>query len=829
MPGITPYPDRVEAVRSLAIAGDVAGLADELAAIAAINGGRWGYDGRKVTDLVDGLPEPMRAELTMALIERAKDIAEAEHRNAVNTLVQVVARRFSGRLSPVAAAALLAMAAHQASWHPGDQLAVYAQVLIEAGRSLPGEVVAVLRRTVHGECYNCAALKALTATLADPVVNPGEAWADRVIADLPGLGGSWRVLVAHAATATGARPSQRWERQARLLLDAAGITAAGPVLRGWLALVGRPRTLRLNRREFEPDVNEAFDPFNATAIRGLIWLTALLPDEPDTARLLGSLVETALRKAAGIGPRNPKVANAAVYALSRIPTEAALAQLARLAATVTYKGTVKELNAALEARAAALGLSREEVEELAVPTYGLSEVGRRLDQFGAASAELVVTGGRAAIAWRNAAGKIVKAPPAAVRADHGEELAALRTAAKDIDKMLAAQTDRLDRQILAQRVWTYRAWRARYLDHPLIGTIARRLIWIVDGHAAGYVDGALRGPDDRPVRAADAAPVRPWHPIGRPVEEVLAWRGWLEGHGITQPFKQAHREVYLLTAAEERTRVYSNRFAAHVLRQHQFHALTAVRGWRNRLRMMVDDSYPPAVRQLPGWGLRAEFWIEGAGDHYDTDVTESGAYLRLTTDQVRFYPLTAPENLAHAGGGGYEQWGPRDTGPTDPIPLADLPPLVFSEVMRDVDLFVGVASVGNDATWQDGGPDGRFRDYWASYSFGELTATAQTRRELLARLVPRLVIADRAALDGRFLVVRGELRTYRIHLGSGNVLMSPNDEYLCIVAQQSPNATGKVFLPFEGDTMLAVILSKAMLLARDVHITDPTIVQQIRR
>ena len=29
-----------------------------------------------------------------------------------------------------------------------------------------------------------------------------------------------------------------------------------------------------------------------------------------------------------------------------------------------------------------------------------------------------------------------------------------------------------------------------------------------------------------------------------------------------------------------------------------------------------------------------------------------------------------------------------------------------------------VATVGNDPTWQDGGPEGRFRDYWASYSFG---------------------------------------------------------------------------------------------------------------
>lgn len=56
--------------------------------------------------------------------------------------------------------------------------------------------------------------------------------------------------------------------------------------------------------------------------------------------------------------------------------EAALAELARLATRVTYKGTLKLVEAALETRAAALGLSREEIEELAAPVYGLTQVGK---------------------------------------------------------------------------------------------------------------------------------------------------------------------------------------------------------------------------------------------------------------------------------------------------------------------------------------------------------------------------------------------------------------------------------------------------------------------
>jgi hypothetical protein len=124
---------------------------------------------------------------------------------------------------------------------------------------------------------------------------------------------------------------------------------------------------------------------------------------------------------------------------------------------------------------------------------------------------------------------------------------------------------------------------------------------------------------------------------------------------------------------------------------------------------------------------------------------------------------------------------------------------------------------------------GGHRDYWQSYSFGELSATAKTRRALLERLLPRLRIADRCSLSERFLNVRGDLRGYKIHLGSGNILMTPNDQYLCIVPKQATAGQDRPFLPFEGDGLLSVILSKAFLLAEDAKITDHTITSQLKR
>lgn len=78
--------------------------------------------------------------------------------------------------------------------------------------------------------------------------------------------------------------------------------------------------------------------------------------------------------------------------------------------------------------------------------------------------------------------------------------------------------------------------------------------------------------------------------------------------------------------------------------------------------------------------------------------------------------------------------------------------------------------------------------------------------------------------------MKGDLRTYKIHIGSGNILMEPNDQYLCIVPGRSVDkTTDKLFIPFEGDKGLSIVLSKAFLLAEDKKITDTTITSQIHR
>ena len=662
-------------------------------------------------------------------------------------------------------------------------------------------------------------------------IAPGEAWSDVALADLDamptGRRRAWTELLA-LCQATGGKLTAKWQKKVTPLIETVGRDEFKRYLLRWLPLVDRPRTAPVpSEHEWGGDV--PIIAMHVTLLRALVWCAGFEADR-DLARVLTAFALGAYQKRLlGLG-------NAAVTALGIMPGMGAIGQLALLKVKVKLRPGQKEIEKALNAAAAREKLPREEVDELAVPSYGMEEVGRRREVFGDYAVEMVANAGDVELRWSKAAdGKLLKSAPAAAKKEHGAEWKELQAAAKDAGKMLAAQRERIDGLFLSRKRWTLDAWRERYLDHPLVGVIARRLLWrfetggtAVDG---AWLDGRLVGVDDRPVEGlGETTAVELWHPIGRPVDEVTAWRDWLDRHRVRQPFKQAHREVYVLTDAERATRVYSNRFAAHVVRQHQYHALCAARGWRNRLRLMVDDSYPPTSKDLPEWGLRAEFWVEGIGDNYGHDTTESGSFLHLATDQVRFYEIGAAQRYAHASGGGYSPgWGQGDA---EPVPLDRVPPLVLSEILRDVDLFVGVASVGNDPTWSDGGPGGRHVDYWNHYSFGDLSANGQTRKAVLERLIPRLKIAPRCSFTDKFLVVRGDLRTYKIHLGSGNILMEPNDQYLCIVPKRgaAESAPGDgVFLPFEGDNTLSIVLSKALLLADDRKITDPTIVSQIKR
>jgi hypothetical protein len=502
-----------------------------------------------------------------------------------------------------------------------------------------------------------------------------------------------------------------------------------------------------------------------------------------------------------LGSTGRLVGNDCLHVFSLLPPAEGIPRLAKFRAKVKQRYVQQRIDTYLKKAGKQRGLSADEMEEMLVPTYGLSAEHGLAQSFGPYTATFRISSfNHCALTWQQAGGKTQVSVPAAVKTGFAEAWAAFKGLTREIEGQLSVQRDRLESTYLKDRCWQYTPWLEGYIHHPLVGVLGKRLIWHFESRTLNtegiWAEGGFTDLHGQPIPLDKTVRVTLWHPITATAERVAAWRQYLMDRGICQPFKQAFREVYLLTDAELRTVTYSNRFAAHILRKDRMAGLCKARGWTPSAMRSAQPT-----RTLPHLGLKVEFWVE---DVYLGEGGQFGGSAHVGTDQVRFY---------------------RNG---EPLALIDVPALLFSELMRDVDLFVGVTSIGNDPNWSDRG-NRLTRHYWHSYSFGDLNASARVREAALRNIVPKLRIAARCAFEGNFLKVQGTLRTYKIHLGSGNILMEPNDQYLCIVPDRHEGpAADRVFLPFDGDAMLSIILSKAFLLAADHQITDPTITRQLR-
>ncbi|MGW6536034.1 DUF4132 domain-containing protein [Streptomyces sp. NPDC055051] len=647
-------------------------------------------------------------------------------------------------------------------------------------------------------------------------------------------------FLGHCALLDRPRATRVWRKRAAGLL--AGAERGAEVVRRLLEGIAAQSEHRVHDlNPFGMGLASLAGDANTSLVRGLLWAAPELREEW-VVPLVGAV---ALNAGTGLGGsggmcRSQPIATAAVAVLGELPAdraEQAVAELGRLPRRVVNRTVVKGIARAREAVSARAGVTASMLRERAVPALGLDGRGSREVALGAYTAELAVRRpGTALLSFRGPEGRLLKTAPKEVREARAEELKELRAGLRKLSALLTEERGRLEEHLAAGTTWPAEDWQRYYADHPVTGAVARALVWEVRG-GDGDGDGrwtaglperagggwALAAADGtaRPVAAGDR--LRLWHPLRAGDEEVAEWRAALLDREERQPFKQVFREVYPLTPAERETASYSNRFAGHVLRYGQARALMTGRGWAGRhLGYFSEGDSSELVKELPAPGelpaaegtrWRARFFV----DLVDPGAYSDGAAVLCSTDQVRFE--------RRAGSAGPRAW--------EEAPLEEVPALVLSEALRDVDLFVGVASVGADPDWRDRGADRAYGDYWMRWGFGELGEGARVRRETLARLLPRIRIADRLELTDRFLRVRGELGAYRIHLGSGNVLMEPSDAYLCVVVDRSREAgraAGKVFLPFEEDGgMLSVILSKAFLLAADDRITDPSITAQLRR
>ena len=365
------------------------------------------------------------------------------------------------------------------------------------------------------------------------------------------------------------------------------------------------------------------------------------------------------------------------------------------------------------------------------------------------------------------AGKTLKTAPPAIRKH--PDFVALKTRQTQLKDQIARFCHTLEAMMSSGEALALDALKP-LLNMPAVRLLLEQLIVQADDAVLGWFDAATLTVTDLEGRPHSAKKhLRIAHPFHLfTAGQLSAWQKEVVTQRRVQPFKQAFRELYLLTPAEQDTGLWSNRFAGHRLKAKVAARLLQARGWSTS---SVEDIYYESKEH----GIYAMFNFLDTG-HYLSETEH------FTFDTIAFY---------------------RDR---KALPLEQVPPLLFSHVMRDADLLVCVAH--------------------AADGYSTSNETLQRRAELVGELIQGLGLRN-VKCAGHFLYVTGQRANYRIHLGSAAIHIEPGN-YLCIV----PAGSGftEFYLPFaDTDQKMAEVLSKMFLLLDDLNITDSLILEQIQR
>lgn len=312
-------------------------------------------------------------------------------------------------------------------------------------------------------------------------------------------------------------------------------------------------------------------------------------------------------------------------------------------------------------------------------------------------------------------------------------------------------------------------------ENPVLKPIVSRLVYITrekSGDKLGFFGGnVLADFEGKETKITKKTKLKIAHPYN--IYKDGHWheyQKYLFDKGIVQPFKQVFRELYVKT--DEEAQAYrSTRYAGNQIQPKKTVACLKSRRWiadveEGLQKVYYKENIIASIYALADWFSPSD--IEAP-----------------TLEWVEFF----------------------DRKTYKAIKIEDVPDIIFSEVMRDVDLAVSVAHAGGV-------------DPETSHS------TIEMRSAIVEFTLPLFKLKN-VKLEGTHAFISGERADYSIHLGSGVVHLQggPMINILPVHSQHR----GKLFLPFvDEDPKTSQIISEILLFAEDKKIKDPFILDQIK-
>ncbi|WNV84677.1 DUF4132 domain-containing protein [Umezawaea sp. Da 62-37] len=268
--------------------------------------------------------------------------------------------------------------------------------------------------------------------------------------------------------------------------------------------------------------------------------------------------------------------------LAAIGSDVALLHLNTIAQKAQFSGLKSRARQMINAVAAKLGLTGEQLADRLVPDFGLDDAATLVVDYGPRKFVVgfdeqlkpyVVDGD----------GKRRKDLPKPGAKDDQElapsehkRFAALK---KDVRTVAADQIRRFEAAMVARRRWSAEEFRTLFAGHPLLWHVVRRLVWITqDGVGFRLAeDRTLADVDDDAVVLAEDAVVGLAHPLDLG-DALDAWAEVFADYEILQPFPQLGRPVHAFTDAERAAKTLT-RFEGVEVPVGKLLGLTN-RGWR---------------------------------------------------------------------------------------------------------------------------------------------------------------------------------------------------------------------------------------------------------
>jgi len=150
--------------------------------------------------------------------------------------------------------------------------------------------------------------------------------------------------------------------------------------------------------------------------------------EPRAEASINDFAIACLRKISMMGAVSQKVGFACVQALGEMGSNEAISQLARLRTKVKYTVALRLIEKCLREAAERSGLTVDQLEDVAAPSYAIDAEGKAEIAVGDCDATIHLCGdGEVGIMWRNAEGRPVKTAPSYIKAAFPKEAGVLRS------------------------------------------------------------------------------------------------------------------------------------------------------------------------------------------------------------------------------------------------------------------------------------------------------------------------------------------------------------------------------------------------------------------